>query len=136
MSRSGYSDDCDGWSLICWRGAVASAMNGARGQAFLKEMLAALDAMPEHKLIAGKLEQSGEVCAIGSIGKARGVSMSNIDPGEREIVAALFGIAPAMAAEIVYINDDYGPYKETPEQRWQRMHDWVQQQIIDTPPIP
>jgi len=47
MSRSGYSDDCDDqWSLICWRGAVKSAIRGKRGQAFLKEMLAALDALP------------------------------------------------------------------------------------------
>lgn len=22
MSRSGYSDDCGGWDLICWRGAA------------------------------------------------------------------------------------------------------------------
>ncbi|KGC50992.1 hypothetical protein DO66_5867 [Burkholderia pseudomallei] len=36
MSRSGYSDDCGGWSLIRWRGAVNSAIKGARGQKFLR----------------------------------------------------------------------------------------------------
>lgn len=44
MSRSGYNDDCDGWALIRWRGAVNSAINGKRGQAFLRELVAALDA--------------------------------------------------------------------------------------------
>lgn len=57
MSRSGYSEDYDGdhWDLIRWRGAVASSIRGKRGQAFLREALAALDAMPEKKLITGDL---------------------------------------------------------------------------------
>jgi hypothetical protein len=46
MSRSGYSDDHSEWDLIRWRGAVASAIRGKRGQAFLRELLVALDAMP------------------------------------------------------------------------------------------
>ena len=45
MSRSGYSDDCDTWPLICWRGAVASALRGRRGQQFLIELRDALDAI-------------------------------------------------------------------------------------------
>ena len=70
MSRSGYSDDWDigdnsGW---LYRGAVERAIKGKRGQAFLKEMLAAMDALPEPKLIAEELEQEGAVCAIGSVG--------------------------------------------------------------------
>lgn len=55
MSRSGYTEDCDGWDLIRWRGAVASAIRGKRGQAFLREALAALDAMPEKQLISHDL---------------------------------------------------------------------------------
>lgn len=65
MSRSGYSDECDDWQLIMWRGAVASSMRGRRGQAFLKETLAALDALPEKKLIDYDLEREGAVCALG-----------------------------------------------------------------------
>ena len=34
MSRSGYTDECDGWELVRWRGAVNSAIRGKRGQAF------------------------------------------------------------------------------------------------------
>ena len=28
MSRSGYTDECDGWELVRWRGAVNSAIRG------------------------------------------------------------------------------------------------------------
>lgn len=44
MSRHGYSDDChdDILSFGQWRGQVASAIRGKRGQAFLKELIAAL----------------------------------------------------------------------------------------------
>lgn len=60
MSRSGYTDDCDdNWAIICYRGALKSAMRGKKGQAFLKELLAALDAMPRKRLIREHLEIDG-----------------------------------------------------------------------------
>lgn len=129
MSRSGYSDDCDGWSLICWRGAVTSAIKGKRGQAFLIELRDALDAMPERRLVADVLEADGEFCAIGVLGAKRGVAMDKLDPMDREEVAEAFGIAPALAAEIVFMNDEGSWNSETPEQRWQRMRKWVDEQI-------
>lgn len=133
MSRSGYTEDCDdNWQTIMYRGAVTKAINGARGQAFLKEMLAALDALPEHKLIAEELiTDKGEVCAIGAVGKARNVDMSGIDLEEPASAARVFGIAKALAAEIVYMNDEYiSNYRnETPEARWSRMRKWVEDQI-------
>jgi hypothetical protein len=129
MSRSGYSDDCDGWSLICWRGAVTSAIKGNRGQAFLIELRDALDAMPERRLVADVLEADGEFCAIGILGAKRGVAMDKLDPMDREEVAEAFGIAPALAAEIVFMNDEGSWNSETPEQRWQRMRKWVDEQI-------
>lgn len=134
MSRSGYSDDgdYDQWRTICWRGAVASAIRGKRGQAFLKEMLSALDALPEKRLIDGELEASGQVCALGSVGKARGVDMSKIDPEDRETVAGTFGIPLSLAAEVMWENDDAGFYKETPEVRFSRVRAWVAAQIRET----
>lgn len=127
MSRSGYYDDgSDGaWSLIRWRGAVASAIRGKRGQAFLHEMIAALDALPQPRLIVGELEQAGEVCAIGSVGRQRGLNMADIDIEDREQLAEAFGIATAMAAEIMYENDEACFRPETPEQRFQRMRAWA-----------
>jgi hypothetical protein len=130
MSRSGYSEDCWGAEYICWRGAVASAIRGKRGQAFLYEMLQAMAALPEPKLIDGYLEHEGAVCAIGSVGRARGIDMSGIDVEDRNQVAKLFGIAPALAAEVVYMNDE-ATYSETPEQRFQRMRSWAERCLTD-----
>lgn len=134
MSRSGYTDDYpesreEAWSSICWRGAVVSALRGKRGQAFLREMLAALDALPVQRLIAGDLEYEGEVCAIGSVGRARGMDMSDIEAEDREMIAARFGIAEAMVGEIEYQNDEAALFGETAEQRFVRVRAWIVEKI-------
>ena len=54
--------------------------------------------------------------------------MSRLDPEEPDQVAAAFNIAPQLAQEIVYENDDFF-HGETPEQRWSRMYSWVKAQI-------
>lgn len=134
MSRSGYTEDCDDqWALIRWRGAVKSAIRGRRGQAFLKEMLSALDDLPDKRLIEGELEAHGAVCAIGSVGAKRGLDMGKIDPYDRETVAGTFGIPLALAAEIMYENDEGAGYwrEETPEQRWRRVRNWVAGKILN-----
>lgn len=129
MSRSGYIDDMDDqWQHIRWRGAVASALRGRRGQAFLNEMLAAMDAMPEKKLIRDSLEAEGAVCAIGAVGKARGIDMSGVDPEDSDRVSAMFGIPDALAREIVYTNDECF-WKQTPEERFTAMRDWIKSEI-------
>jgi hypothetical protein len=131
MSRAGYDDDCGGWDLIRWRGAVASAIRGQRGQAFLREMLAALDALPEKRLESSVLVSKTGCCAMGAVAVARGMDTDKIDPFEREDVATAFGIAEAMAAEIAYENDHDGWWQrtETPEQRFTRMRAWVVEHI-------
>lgn len=131
MSRSGYLEDCDDqWRIIRWRGAVQRAIKGKRGQAFLKEMLAALDAIPERKLIAKDLEIGGAVCALGAVGKARGINMSVLDPACIEQVAATFGVSEAMAREIVFVNDEDGPHRESAEDRYARVRSWIEAWII------
>lgn len=141
MSRSGYSDDCGGWDLICWRGAVKSALKGKRGQAFLIELRDAMDAMPDKRLVTDTLEADGQFCTLGVLGAKRGLDMARIDSHCRESVSQAFGIAKAMAAEIVFENDERdgkyelqadGRYKlihETPERRWLRMRKWVDSHI-------
>lgn len=159
MSRSGYSDDCDGWALIRWRGAVESAIRGARGQALLRETLAALDSMPVKELIAHELVQEGDFCTLGVVGQKRGIDLTKLDPEDRDSVAAAFGIAPALAAEIVYENDecvldfkreyfeicgpmrrnfpDWGKHErsvqvddsDAPKRRWLHMRNWVAKNI-------
>lgn len=149
MSRSGYSEDSDDqWAMIRWRGYVASAIRGKRGQAFLREMLAALDAMPDKKLIARELEQDGSVCAIGAVGKARGVDMSALEPEDYDQVARAFGINAKLAQEIVWMNDEavwwetdengkairegVGFKTITPEGRWRQMRAWVASKVAET----
>lgn len=143
MSRSGYSEDCDGWDLIRWRGAVKSAIRGKRGQAFLREALAALDALPEKRLIANDLITSdgdddlaghANVCLLGAVGLQRRLDMRNIDPEDREKVAGVFGIPYSLACEIVYENDEAAFHTETPEQRYARMRRWIELQLIEWEP--
>lgn len=142
MSRSGYSDDIEQWSLIMWRGAVKSALRGKRGQSFLIEMLTALDALPVKRLVKDELLDTDEVscshwglyeyetvCALGAVGKKRGVDMSKLDPEDYSTVAGTFNIADAMAQEIVWVNDEAGAYRETPEDRYLRVRGWVARQI-------
>lgn len=132
MSRSGYSEDCNGWDLIMWRGAVAKAIRGARGQQLLKELLASLDAMPVKQLIRSALvTENGDVCALGCLGKAKGMDLTGIDPEDADTVAKKFNVAPALVKEIVFWNDE-GGYDATPEKTWCRMRSWVAEQIKTT----
>lgn len=136
MSRSGYTDDFDdNLALGRWRAIVASTIRGKRGQAFLKEMLAALDALSEKRLIRnalvidgfgdpytddiivgadelvardGTVCAMGDVCAMGAVGKARGLNLGEIDPEDPPSVAAAFGISEPLAQEIAYENDEGG----------------------------
>lgn len=145
MSRAGYSDDCDYWAVIKWRGQVASAIRGKRGQAFIMELLDALEVMPERRLIANTLSRPTPVygppegpvgvCAVGSVGVRRGLDMSDLDPDDYDRVADTFGIAHQLVREIEYENDESGDWygKRTPEQRWQHMHDWAMKQLRPVP---
>lgn len=141
MSRAGYSDDYDDsdYPAAMWRGAVLSAIRGKRGQSFLAELLASLDALPEKKLAANSFTRGGEICALGSVAVRRGIDVSEFEPhpdewgGEDEVdsgrLGKKFGIAPALAREIMYENDEGSLYDETPEQRWERVRKWVVEQI-------
>lgn len=128
MSRSGYSDDCE--NLELWRGTVLQAIRGKRGQAFMRDLAQALDAMPDKRLIVDDLRREGEVCAIGALGAKRGVNMEAIDPNDPDQVANVFNIAAPLAQEVVYFNDERGPVNETPEMRWTRMRAWVQDRVL------
>lgn len=131
MSRSGYSEDCDYIQL--WRNNVEKTIAGKRGQAFLLELVQALEAMPEKKLIRNSLEECGEVCALGAVGLKRGIDMTHLDPEEPEQVGKIFGISTMLAQEIVYENDERG-YRQTPEERWVRMHGWAKSCLKEQSP--
>ena len=141
MSRHGYTDydddDNANWRHIMWRGRVTSAMRGKRGQAFFRDMIAALDAMPVKEL--HPINVAGDcVCAMGALAKHRGADVSAAqaeledEGGDHEWATALvgdrLGIAEALALETAYVNDE-GAWDETPAQRWTRMRRWAERHI-------
>jgi hypothetical protein len=150
MGRSGYTEDYgydDQWQLIRWRGAVASALRGKRGQAFLRECLAALDAMPDKKLYSGRLVgDDGACCTMGAVVKARGLEVpavlreceqeaEDLDYSMGEVAdraAELLDIASAMAREIAYENDEV--CWKSPSHRWKHMRAWVAARIEEPTP--
>lgn len=114
MSRSGYTDDYgddDPLAMGRWRQAVKRSIEGKRGQALLRELLEALDAMPEKRLYRGNFATAdGEFCTLGALGAKRGTKMDDLGDEydcDAKLVGQRFGIAPAMAAEIMYMNDEY-----------------------------
>ncbi len=128
MSRSGYDDDCDNLGL--YRGQVASATRGKRGQAFFKELAEEMDKMPDKVLIADELIDSyGQCCTMGVVCKSRGLDASKIDYDESWHVGRAVGIAEQLASEIAFMNDEWSP-GELPQQRWIRMRKWVNEQIV------
>lgn len=133
MSRSGYYDGGENnWSLIRWRGAVASAIRGCRGQAFLKEMLEAMESMPKRELIAGELVKEGQVCAIGSVMVKRGIDTSEIDVDDYESIAKTLGVSEALVREIEYVNDEHGFHYgavSAEQSRFMVVHDWIEKNI-------
>lgn len=131
MSRSGYNEDCENLNL--YRGNVERVLRSKRGQAFLRELAAQMDAMPEKILIEGELvAPDGQCCTMGVVCKARGIETEGIDYEDPGSVAKALGINYMMAAEIAYENDECGPpswskgHDETPAERWERMRKWVQ----------
>ena len=134
MNRSGYTEEGDNWSEVRWRGAVKSALRGKRGQAFLRELADALDAMPDKRLIDGAAHRDGAYCALGVLGAKRGVDLDRLnrlmDDETLDEVADAFQIPMALACEIMYTND-WCPIllhwsQETADRRrWHRVREWV-----------
>lgn len=129
MGRAGYSDDGEGYAM--WRGQVMSTIRGKRGQAFLKELVSALEAMPDKKLIANELIENGQVCALGAVGVARKINMEELDPCDHETIADKFDITHQLVREIEWENDEKN-CGSSPEQRWTRMLAWAKSQIKKT----
>lgn len=130
MSRSGYTDGGDPLDLGRWRAIIASATRGKRGQSFFRELLTALDAMTEKKLVHGELQDdSGCVCTLGAGAAAKGVDPNTLDTYDYPKLGETFDIAHQLAQEVMYENDEGSWGNENPERRWERMREWVSQQI-------
>lgn len=139
MTRSNYNldigSDEERWAVIRWRGAVKSAIRGQRGQRLLSDLADALDSMPVKELTKNHLvDGHGEVCALGALARSRQLDIESTDPEDAEAVAALFDIAPALAREVAYQNDEWAWFEETPAGRWSRMRRWVEDNLIRPSP--
>ncbi|MGE0206128.1 MAG: hypothetical protein AB7E70_21575 [Hyphomicrobiaceae bacterium] len=145
MSRSGYTEDDDLFynQAALYRSTVRNALRGRRGQAFLRELAAALDAMPKKELLARTVVRSGECCALGALAMRRGVDLSPIDYEDddaaedgdwtTEWLRDRLGILDCVAREVVYQNDEAYWHHEEPSDRWARMRAWVESKIQRAP---
>lgn len=138
MGRHGYNEDCyeDHLQLGRWRGVIASATRGKRGQAFFRDLVEALDAMPVKELIRGDLEnEEGAVCALGALGRHQGKDLSAIDIETCEEdydwspLGNVFDVAGPLTQEVMWENDEY--YRDqSPAERWTRMRSWAIDQLL------
>jgi hypothetical protein len=111
-----------------WRGVIMSATRGKRGQAFFRALVEALDAMPDKRLVAGELEtEEGSVCALGCLGKHRGIAIGSVDTEDWDKLGELFDIAPQLAQEVMHVNDERG--QQSPEDRWRAVRHWAARKI-------
>lgn len=148
--RINYSEDEDyDGQFNLFQANCRRSINGKAGQKSLRELEAALLALPEKRLIADELENAdGEVCAIGAIKKYRGVVV-DADPEDMESVGVELGMPRLVAWKVVCLNDvdidgryveAQGPIHRhqgrpcvfvpvTPEQRYEQVLAWVRRQI-------
>lgn len=120
-----------------------SAIRGKRGQALLRDLAAALDAMPDKSLGTSMTQ-----CALGELGVRRGVDMAKFEPTtpewtlpgpppkwwdnsddeiDHDAVGAAFDINEKLVREIMYINDEWG--RGGGEARWRTVRKWVAQNL-------
>jgi hypothetical protein len=138
MSRHGYHEDHDQQDLAMYRGWVASAIRGKRGQKLLRDLRDALDAMPEKRLVQGRLQTEQGCCALGAVAGHRGVDLTELDPDPELFdidtervnlrLSWLLDIATVLVAETEYENDEF---HGTPEQRWSYMRAWAERHILE-----
>jgi len=157
----GECDSTEDFLRMCvWSANVRRCIAGRTGQAFMWELYQALEALPERKLITGSLEDRGAYCSLGAVALARGVEIpqdlrgpveeDDYEAADRyEAMGGFFRIKDMLAREIMWQNDDAdevhyvpGPAKprrceptreETPEERWQRVREWVVSKLRGIP---
>lgn len=131
MGRSGFYE-MDGEDPLAEGRSLAhqrSAMYGKRGQRLLRDLIAALDAMPEKRLVSDVLveKDSGEVCALGCLGKARGLPIETLDPEKHDELAKAFDVSETLIQLVEWTNDEYA---KTPEDRWRQVRAWAESELL------
>ena len=121
MGRTSWSEDYaddDPAAANLFQGNLKRSLRGRAGQAALRELEAALLAMPEKALYADVFaEPSGEVCALGAVAVARkqaqGLSRdealatcADVDPYDSEEECEALGFPRLVAQAVVWENDE------------------------------
>jgi hypothetical protein len=154
MSRIEYgeADDTASFLRCCAFSANTERhLNGKKGQAALKELEAALLALPEKRLESSRFvvvdgeKSEGSVCALGALalkrlmdtGLSRKEAMKKLDEsGPREThgwegvqeTAKFLNVKDNFAWEVIEQNDECGG--PTCEERYERVLEWVQKRIV------
>ncbi len=141
MSRTweGESDNPLDWGR--YEAAKRSTLRGRRGQAFLRELVAALDALPQPELSEGALgdQRTGCVCALGAVALAQGQSFADLAKddgnGSPDEAAEWYSISPTLANEIISANDDWrdGNTVDVRRSRWRHVRAWAVRHLIEAP---
>jgi hypothetical protein len=117
MTRSGYTDDFgDDYpgQMELYRANVRRSILSAKGQARLKELRDALEAMPEKRLVANVFLEPDNACALGIWARAhRGanavldaaVDGFNGDDHETADLLRQFGWPKLVVLDLIYQND-------------------------------
>lgn len=115
--RIGYSEDEDfAGQFELWQANCRRSLQGKKGQAALRELEAALLALPDKRLIEGEMiDKDGDVCAIGALAKHKGrdlLAEPHVgDPdefggdGEMEEIGVELGMPRLVAWKVVCKND-------------------------------
>ena len=116
-----------------WDANVQRSIKGRAGQAALRELEAALVAMPVKRLLYGVLcMDDGEVCAIGAYARHKGLDLSRFDPeAETDAVGVEAGMPRLIAWEVVMENDR-DRWRVSHEQRYDQMLAWVRAQLKES----
>ena len=139
--RVNYSEDEDyGGQFNLWQANCRRSRQGKKGQAALRELEAALLAMPDKRIQKDVLvEPSGEACAIGALMLHRMISagMSReqaieecgaFEPLDTEDHGVSFGLPRLVAWSVAVENDEY--YRvESPEERYRRILAWIREEL-------
>lgn len=144
-NRIGYSDDEDfPGQFGMWQANCQRSLHGRDGQKSLRELEAALIALPNKRLIARELFDGSDCCAVGALVRAKRITPKNDPERDMDMVGTECGMPRLVAWKVVELNDmdfsrrwapetaEYGGgnwVSYTPEERYAAMLSWVRSQL-------
>lgn len=135
MSRIGYAEDeTFPGQFSLWQANCGRSLQSQKGQGSLRELEAALLALPTKRLVANEFDNGTDVCAIGALARFKGLKPEGDTEYEMEEVGVQCGMPRLVAWKVVEVNDFSDLYsfsgpKLTPERRYDLVLDWVRRQL-------